>query len=86
MAESKSVNESSQQAQQSMADKVANELQNIFLDLLTAAQELAYELATLESKDTYASDDIQQLLKAARNVVSQVKRMHKFLKQYGRRQ
>jgi cob(I)alamin adenosyltransferase len=66
-------------------DKVAQELQNIFLDLLTAAQELAYELATLESKDTYTAEDIQPFLKAARNVVTQVKRMHKFLKQHGRR-
>ncbi len=66
--------------------EVAQELQNIFLDLLTAAQELAYELATLESKDTYSSEDIQPFLKAARNVVTQVKRMHRFLRQHGRRQ
>jgi cob(I)alamin adenosyltransferase len=71
---------------QTQGDRVAQELQNIFLDLLSAAQELAYELATLESKDTYSAEDIQPFLKAARNVVTQVKRMHKFLKQYGRRQ
>jgi hypothetical protein len=70
---------------QAQGDKVAQELQNIFLDLLTAAQELAYELATLESKDTYSVEDIQPFIRAARNVVSQVKRMHKFLKQHGRR-
>ena len=75
-----------QQTQQSATDKVANELQNIFLDLLTAAQELAYELATLENKDTYTAEDIQPFRNAARNVVTQVKRMHRFLKQYGRRQ
>jgi len=77
--------ENVQQAQQLAVDKVANELQNIFLDLLTAAQELAYELATLESKDMYTAEDIQPFLKAARNVVTQVKRMHRFLKQYGKR-
>jgi cob(I)alamin adenosyltransferase len=71
---------------QTQGDRVAQELQNIFLDLLTAAQELAYELATLESKDTYGAEDIQQFLKAARNVVTQVKKMHRFLKQHGRRQ
>jgi hypothetical protein len=79
-------NENIQQTQQVVADKVANELQNIFLDLLTAAQELAYELATLESKDVYTAEDIQPFVRAGRNVVTQVKRMHKFLKQYGRRQ
>ncbi len=66
--------------------EVAQELQNIFLDLLTAAQELAYELATLENKDTYSAEDIQPFIRAARNVVTQVKRMHRFLKQHGRRQ
>jgi cob(I)alamin adenosyltransferase len=71
---------------QVQGDKVAQELQNIFLDLLTAAQELAYELATLESKDTYSAEDIQPFRNAARNVVTQVKRMHKFLKQHSRRQ
>jgi cob(I)alamin adenosyltransferase len=79
-------NENAQQTQQAVTDRVANELQNIFLDLLTAAQELAYELATLESKDMYTAEDIQPFRNAARNVVTQVKRMHKFLKQYGRRQ
>jgi hypothetical protein len=78
-------NENVQQTQQVAVDKVANELQNIFLDLLTAAQELAYELATLESKDTYSAEDIQPFRNAARNVVTQVKRMHRFLKQYGKR-
>jgi len=82
MAESENV----QTAQQVAIDRVANELQNIFLDLLTAAQELAYELATLESKDMYTAEDIQPLIRSARNVVTQVKRMHKFLKQYGRKQ
>ncbi len=82
MAESENI----QQTQQVAVDKVASELQNIFLDLLTAAQELAYELATLESKDMYTAEDIQPFLRAGRNVVTQVKRMHKFLKQYGRRQ
>jgi hypothetical protein len=65
--------------------EVAQELQNIFLDLLTAAQELAYELATLENKDAYSAEDIQPFIRAARNVVTQVKRMHRFLKQHGRR-
>jgi hypothetical protein len=78
-------NENVQQAQQVVVDKVATELQNIFLDLLTAAQELAYELATLESKDMYTAEDIQPFRNAARNVVTQVKRMHRFLKQYGKR-
>jgi cob(I)alamin adenosyltransferase len=78
--------ENAQVNAQTQGDRVAQELQNIFLDLLSAAQELAYELATLESKDTYSAEDIQPFLKAARNVVTQVKRMHKFLKQYGRRQ
>jgi hypothetical protein len=81
-----STGESSHTTQQIPADKVAQELQNIFLDLLTAAQELAYELATLENKDTYSAEDIQPFINAARNVVTQVKRMHRFLKQHSRRQ
>lgn len=77
--------ENIQQSNQTHVDKVASELQNIFLDLLTAAQELAYELATLENKDMYTAEDIHPLRNAARNVVTQVKRMHRFLKLYGRR-
>jgi hypothetical protein len=77
--------EVTQTGAQTQGDKVAQELQNIFLDLLTAAQELAYELATLENKDIYSAEDIQPFLRAARNVVTQVKRMHRFLKQHSRR-
>jgi hypothetical protein len=51
-------------------EKMRNELQSIFIDLLTSAQELGYEIATLEPKD---------LLEACRKVVGNVKRMHRFL-------
>ena len=61
-------------------EKIRDELQNIFIDLLTSAQELSYEIATLEPKDAYTKDEIKDLLDAGRRVVANVKKMHQFLK------
>jgi cob(I)alamin adenosyltransferase len=61
-------------------EKIRSELQNIFIDLLTSAQELSYEIATLEPKDSYTKDEIKDLLDAGRRVVANVKKMHQFLK------
>jgi hypothetical protein len=66
-------------------EKARSELQNLFIDLLTSAQELSYEVATLEPKENYTKEDLRDLLEAARKVVVSVKRMHQFLKVYGRR-
>ena len=66
-------------------EKIRSELQDIFIDLLTSAQELSYEMATLEPKDVYTKEEIKDLLEACRRVVSNVKRMHQFLRVHGRR-
>jgi cob(I)alamin adenosyltransferase len=66
-------------------EKIRSELQEIFLDLLTSAQELSYEMATLEPKDVYTKDEIKELLEVCRRVVSNVKRMHQFLRVHARR-
>jgi cob(I)alamin adenosyltransferase len=66
-------------------EKIRSELQDIFVELLTSAQELSYEMATLEPKDAYTKDEIKDLLEACRRVVSNVKRMHMFLRVHGRR-
>jgi len=66
-------------------ERVREELQSIFLDLLSSAQKLSYELATIEMKDGYSREELRDLFDAARSVVSNVKRMHKFLERYGRR-
>lgn len=66
-------------------EKIRSELQDIFIELLTSTQELSYEMATLEPKDVYTKDEIKDLLEACRRVVSNVKRMHQFLKIHGRR-
>jgi cob(I)alamin adenosyltransferase len=66
-------------------ERIRSELQEIFLDLLTSAQELSYEMATLEPKDVYTKDEIKDLLEACRRVVRNVKRMHEFLKVHARR-
>lgn len=66
-------------------ERIRNELQLIFLDLLTAAQKLSYELATIDMKDEYSRDELKDMFNAAKDVVSNVKRMHKFLEKYGRR-
>ena len=66
-------------------ERIRSELQDIFIDLLTSAQELSYEMATLEPKDVYTKDEIKDLLEACRRVVSNVKRMHQFLRVHGRR-
>jgi len=74
-----------QTQQQVVEDKITSELQSIFLDLLTSAQELSYELATIEQKDEYTRDELRDLFHAARKVVSNVKRMHRFLERFARR-
>jgi cob(I)alamin adenosyltransferase len=66
-------------------ERIRSELQDIFIDLLTSAQELSYEMATLEPKDSYTKEEIKDLLEACRRVVSNVKRMHGFLKVHARR-
>ena len=66
-------------------EKVRVELQNIFLDLLTSAQKLSYELATLDLKDSYTREELRDLFTAAKEVVANVKRMHRFLERHGRR-
>jgi predicted DNA-binding protein YlxM (UPF0122 family) len=66
-------------------EAIRNELQAIFLDLLTSAQKLSYELAVLEVKDEYTREELRDLFSAARAVVANVKRMHKFLEKHARR-
>jgi cob(I)alamin adenosyltransferase len=66
-------------------ERIRSELQDIFIELLTSAQELSYEMATLEPKDAYTKDEIKDLLEACRRVVSNVKRMHMFLRVHARR-
>jgi cob(I)alamin adenosyltransferase len=66
-------------------ERIRSELQDIFIDLLTSAQELSYEMATLEPKDVYTRDEIKDLLEACRRVVRNVKKMHEFLKIHARR-
>jgi hypothetical protein len=66
-------------------ERIRGELQSIFLDLLASAQKLSYELATLDVKEEYTREELRDLLNACREVVSNVKRMHKFLERHGRR-
>jgi predicted DNA-binding protein YlxM (UPF0122 family) len=66
-------------------EAVRNELQAIFLDLLTSAQKLAYELAVLEVKDVYTREELSSYFNASREVVFNVRRMHKFLEKYAKR-
>jgi predicted DNA-binding protein YlxM (UPF0122 family) len=66
-------------------EAIRNELQSIFLDLLTSAQKLAYELAVLEVKNEYTREELKDLFATARSVVSNVKRMHKFLEKHARK-
>ena len=66
-------------------ERIRSELQDIFIDLLTSAQELSYEMATLEPKDAYTKEEIKDLMEACRRVVSNVKRMHMFLRVHARR-
>ena len=66
-------------------EAIRSELQAIFLDLLTSAQKLSYELAVLEVKDEYTREELRDFFSAARAVVYNVKRMHKFLEKHARR-
>jgi hypothetical protein len=55
------------------------ELQNSVVALISSAQSLAYELATLDNKDIYRRDELAGLFDAAKQVVISVKRLHKLL-------
>jgi predicted DNA-binding protein YlxM (UPF0122 family) len=66
-------------------EAIRSELQAIFLDLLTSAQKLSYELAVLEVKDEYTREELRDFFNASRAVVANVKKMHKFLEKYARR-
>ena len=72
-------------ARPSEEEAVRKELEAIFLDLLASAQKLSYELATLEVKDSYTREELRDFINAGRDVVANVKRMHKFLEKYARR-
>jgi len=62
----------------------SREIQRIFGELLAAAQKLSYELATLDHKQTYGSEELKDLFTAAREVVMATKKFHKFLERYAR--
>jgi hypothetical protein len=66
------------------AQERSRELQRIFGELLAAAQKLSYELATLDHKQTYTSEELKDLLAAAREVVMATKKFHRFLERYAR--
>jgi hypothetical protein len=66
-------------------EAIRSELQNIFLNLLTSAQKLAYELAVLEVKEVYTREELKDFFNASREVVTNVKIMHKFLEKHARR-
>ena len=50
-----------------------------FARLVAAAQQLAYEKATLEYKQTYSFDELKPLFKAIDNVIKRVKELHTLL-------
>jgi hypothetical protein len=66
-------------------EKVKEELQAIFLDILGSAQKLSYELATIDMKDNYTREELKELFGSAREIIFNVKRLHKFLEKFGKR-
>jgi hypothetical protein len=50
-----------------------------FARLVAAAQQLAYEKATLEYKQTYTFEELKPLFKAIDNVIKRVKELHMLL-------
>jgi hypothetical protein len=62
----------------------SREIQRIFGELLAAAQKLSYELATLDHKPSYSSEELRDLFAAAKDVVMATKKFHKFLERYAR--
>ena len=71
--------------QRTEEDVVRETLQNLFLDLVSSAQKLSYELATLDPKDSYNRDELKDLFDAAKEVVVNIKRIYRFLEKHGRR-
>jgi hypothetical protein len=60
------------------------ELQDIMTGLITAAQKVSYELATLEPKESYTKEELGDLIEANKELVRQVKRLHKLLERFRR--
>jgi len=65
--------------------KVREELESIFLDLLTSAQKLSFELATLDMKDSYTREELKDVFGVAKEVVANVKKMYRFLEKHSKK-
>jgi len=57
------------------------EFMNILNDLIMSAQELSYALAVVDSSKASQDEGIKELIETARNVVRNVWRFHRFVKQ-----
>jgi len=53
---------------------------NVINDLIAGAQELSYEMATLDPEITHKVPEIRDLLEAGKKVVNAVKRLHKLIR------
>jgi cob(I)alamin adenosyltransferase len=66
-------------------EKIRSELQELFVELLTNVQELAFEKATLEPKDVYTREELKDLFGACDRVIIATKKLHMFLRVHARR-
>jgi len=56
------------------------EFLNVINDLIAGAQELSYEMATLDPEIVHKVPEIRDLLEAGKRVVGAVKRLHKLIR------
>jgi len=56
------------------------EFLNVINDLIAGAQELSYEMATLDPEIIHKVPEIKDLLEAGKRVVGAVKRLHKLIR------
>ena len=66
-------------------EKMRDELNRLWGQTVLSAQKVAYELATLEPKETYSANELKDLFEACKELVRALKSVHKIIEKASRR-
>ena len=66
-------------------EKMRDELNKLWGQTVLSAQKVAYELATLEPKESYSSSELKDLFEACKELVRALKSVHKIIEKASRR-
>jgi predicted nucleic acid-binding protein len=66
-------------------EKMRDELNKLWGQTVLSAQKVAYELATLEPKESYSASELKDLFEACKELVRALKSVHKIIEKASRR-